>query len=474
MPVTSGALAAILLLPFVSRHPMFRDEAASLFSAGSSWDHLWTEIHTTDAVFTLYYALLHPLMAVGAADLEVARGVSVIGFGVVVGATFAIGRLIGGTICAVIAAALTGLNPLLLREALNARPYTLATAAVSLAILMLLSAARMDDRRKIWTAAGFIVLAAWLHFFSSVASVAVIAAVVLGYRSWASRQRRTLLLSGAYAAALVIPVGVIAYAQRGQVSWIPRLSADSVWSVLAPIATAPLRGVVQQAVLAAVVIWLLRRPPKHRRDALTLLTWLVGPAVLLVGASVVTPMLVDEYLTFSTPAPGLLVGYAATLWHGERAHRPQDRRSPLALASRAGWAVVAVALTANLLGSFALIRRGYYQDDFRSAAGWVDERLAEGDVMVLSNQMVATGMSYYLRTPVKRWPSANTPDIQGWDVGSGPEPDTIPRIWVSSLVASPFDAPDVARFEADLRRDGFAERASEDFGNVRVRLFARR
>jgi hypothetical protein len=186
--------------------------------------------------------------------------------------TAALGRRLLGGFGGCAAVTVLALHPLFMRNAVEARPYALATLAV-------VACAWLPQRRA---AAGSVAVA--LHLFAALPVAAMLAA---------RRQWRDL----AIVAAVTAPLVAAGYIQREQVAWISRAATVGevvTWLFGASLAVAAL----------ALIGSAMSRP--------WVTVWALGPAVVLFAASHLSPMLAPRYLTFSAPAVALLV---SAPWH---------------------------------------------------------------------------------------------------------------------------------------------------------------
>ena len=115
------------------------------------------------------------------------------------------------------------------------------------------------------------------------------------------------------AGVAVSPVAIASWAQRAQISWIPKLGwHHDARNLVTTLAAGPVAGIVL-AWLAGVVFGDL---PVHRGLAWLAVPWLVLPPFLLVAASEIKPVYNHQYVTFCLPAAALLAGsgLAALRW----------------------------------------------------------------------------------------------------------------------------------------------------------------
>lgn len=467
-PWLLGLVAALAFVPFVRHHSMFRDESATLYAAGLPWPELRATLARTDGIFALYYALMHGVTRVGD-PLVAARLVSIAAYGGTVTLAALLGRRVAGPRGLVVAGVLTAVNPLLVLEAQTARPYALATAAVTGAVLLLVEVAqRTRGPRALWAIAVLTVLATALHLMALLPIVAVATALWVGRRRLAAgrtgadagpaalegRAVRGPLVATMVTLAPLFAVGAL---QRGQVGWIQRptgLTGSQLLTAPAFMLTwTPRPALTDAAGLAAAVVVLgclalLVGRSVLRGDVLARagVAWLLAPAFLLLVVSLVTPIATRNYVSFSTPAVGLLGAVAVR----EGARRPAAR------------AAVAVACALGAAGSLVMLRHPPYEDDYRSAAAYLDAHAKPGDVVVYPTGMVRAGIGYYRHGTQPVWPAGEETDLQRWDVSPTWRPPADATVWVVDF-PSPFDAADLRRFEDRLVAEGYRPAARERF-----------
>jgi mannosyltransferase len=167
-----------------------------------------------------YYGLMHPIAAIGAsgrscaflggAAAAAAAGIAAIG--VRLGSVRA--GLLGGLIYAAL--------PVVSRYAQEARSYALVSATAVAATYLLVRA--LDQERAQWRLylgyAAAVAMLGWLHLYA----LLLVPAHGLTVLAWPANRRsyRPWLVAAVAAGAVVMPLGLVAHDQEGQVAWLRR------------------------------------------------------------------------------------------------------------------------------------------------------------------------------------------------------------------------------------------------------------
>ena len=245
-----------------------------------------------------------------------------------------------------VAVILFAFHPITLQVFRQARPYSLALAAVAASCWAL---NRWVDTRENRCLAGYIAactLVIYFHYFFAVIFLAH--AVYLLYAFAIDRRfdRWTYIL-GAYAVIVILATPLwphikLLLHEAHTLPFVARPTIQQLTEFLLP--SMIMLGALTSAFLVQFFFPdVLRRPIPLQRGVLVLLFcwWLIGPALFFL-ASILTPMrvFVPRYLAFSVPAQALLVAYIGYTVFG-------------AISARI-WAIVAVLLsTASPLSMIA-------------------------------------------------------------------------------------------------------------------------
>ncbi|MHB1569582.1 MAG: hypothetical protein ACYCRG_01255 [Acidimicrobiales bacterium] len=373
------------------------DESATLFSARLSFGELAHQSGRVDLVLTPYYALMHLWRALVPGVIGL-RLPSLLAYVAVVGVTGAWAARRWSPAAGGAAAAVVGMNPLLSSAAVEARPYALATLAVTLSLYGL-------DRWRSSSRPGALVLclvagliAASLQAILALALIIVCPLFLVGLP-----RRRTRWAGVAAYGTLVVSIAAVVLAslpERAQVAWITRPSVLAGAFDLAGVALGE-RGlylvILALIALAALASGYARYLRTYWRPTLSdvgpFLAWAATPGVVLLVVSLVHPIFIARYVTESAPGLGLLFGGLAA-------------RAPRALTSfatsRAVAGLGAIALAASLLFGPAPIAGN---DDLAQLSAFLVAHVRVG-VVALGSPTLAAAVRYYepAGQPLRLWP----------------------------------------------------------------------
>jgi hypothetical protein len=211
-----GIVAAVLVgiaLRFVSRGPLWEDEAQSLAIARQPLAHLADALRH-DGAPPLYYALLHVwTRAVGDSTFAV-RALSAIPAVLSLPAILRLGRRIGGDAVGIAAVVLLAVSPFAVRYAVEARMYSLLLLLGLLGAHAVLSAHRHRSRRATLGVALVSAAMLYTHYYA-VFLLTVVGAAEL-WRAWRHRDGRSLRV------VVGIALGAVAF-----LPWVPILLYQS-------------------------------------------------------------------------------------------------------------------------------------------------------------------------------------------------------------------------------------------------------
>jgi mannosyltransferase len=298
---------------------LWGDEAASVMSATRSLPSLIAMLGTVDAVHGTYYVGLHLWIDLFGASPFSVRIPSALAVGAAVAAVMLIARMLGSTRIAIAAGIICAVVPRVTYMGAEARSSALAAAIVAwLTVLLLKLVHRRTPGRRWWIPYAAL-LAVGTYLFLYVALIAVAHAVIL-LTVRADREFWTRW-AGSVAAALVAatPVFVWALLERKQIAFLghrneitfPKL-AVSLWFGQ-PLFAAAAWALIGCALAAAVVVWRATalHGPKGRfrgpRLDVVAASWLLVPAVILIGSFPVVPVYTARYLSYCSPAAAILM-----------------------------------------------------------------------------------------------------------------------------------------------------------------------
>jgi len=394
------AVVAALFSAFRVGEPVpWRDEAATLMTAGRDPAGILAVVRHVDAVHALYYLLIHYWQLVFGATVTADRYVSVVAVGVTAGLLVLLGRRLRDLPTGVLAGLVFTLVPRVIWTSTEARSYALVTALVVATVLAFLTAARRDSWG--WWAAYAVLVALTGYVFL----FAVLCFVALPFAAAAlpmTRRARLRWTAGTVlAAAVTVPLLRVAVPQNAQVSWIPAPDPVAPFSyqffagswLPAALLTNVLAWVLVLAGLVVLGLESRRRSGGWDREglggAVLVAGWLILPTGLLVaGSYVVAPMYLARYTAMSDPAVALLIAVAISavaglIGHGTTRPGRVAAAAPTPLLSprdgqrirRRGRRGLALVVAGVLLlawgGATARAWRSYHRDSAKSAA-WAD------------------------------------------------------------------------------------------------------
>ncbi|HEX7497856.1 MAG TPA: glycosyltransferase family 39 protein, partial [Candidatus Limnocylindrales bacterium] len=301
VPAFCGVVGLLAFLVGIGGPSLWIDE-------GHTWRYaqeplgsmLSTTFGSTNAVEALYYALLHLWIGVAGASEVALRLPSAVAMAIAVWAASKTAGDSAGSRAAAIAGLVMIALPGVTRYAQEARPYAFAVAAVSLSTFMLLRGLTRNERRWWLGYAVSLVVVGYFHLLSLlVVPGQFVALLFIGRRRW-----RGFAAAAVAASVAVLPVAILGFAQRGQISWIPLAQFDYLWTGLS-VMTGSLAVTACLAVLAVV------GRGDRRLMALGLSTALATPVLLWV-LGLLAPLYLARYLLGAAPGIAVLVAAATT------------------------------------------------------------------------------------------------------------------------------------------------------------------
>jgi mannosyltransferase len=206
------------------------------------------------------------------------------------------------------------------------------------------------------------------------------------------------LIAAVAAVAVLVPLLLVTFHQRGQISWLSKPSATTVTTMLRQFAGSKAL-VVPVALLAAGGVAADVFDGKGRRlsPAAIALPWLVVPPVILLAVSTVKPVYSQRYIEFCLPALAILVAAGLVGLARLVATTPLGgfRFGSVSLA----WApsvLVLVVLAVLLISPQHAIRQSSARpDDLRLASRIVAANEQPGDVVLyMPDDMYVLGTGY--------------------------------------------------------------------------------
>ncbi|MGA9489946.1 MAG: glycosyltransferase family 39 protein [Mycobacterium sp.] len=377
-PLLVGVFAAVVSLAGAGRPSFWYDEAATISASYSrSLYQLWRMLNNVDAVEGLYYLLMHAWFQVVPPTETWSRipsGLAVGGAaaGVVVLARQFVPRkaaVASGVVCAVL--------PRATWAGIEARPYALSMMAAVWLTVVLVYAARRDNRWG-WLCYG-IVLA-----ISSLLDVYVLLLCLahLAYICVLHGRRRVLVRFAAtsvLACCAVTPLLVAALGQADQIRWVAPIGHRTIEDVTIQQyfeRSPPFALLTALVVATAAVLWLRARTQltqAGRQLLILAIAWLLIPTALIVGwSALIHPIYTPRYLAFTAPAMALVLGVCIAAVAAK----------PWAVAALLGLFVIAAAPT------YALAQRNPYAKygmDYSQVADLVTAKAAPGDCLLVND-----------------------------------------------------------------------------------------
>lgn len=367
------ALLGSIVAAWGSWRPSFwYDELATLSVAQRSRADLDRVLGNVDVVHGLYYVAMRYWFAVFGASEFSARVPSILAVGAAAGGVVVLGCMLADRRLGVLAGVVFLLLPRVTWAAVEARSYA-PSAAVAVWLTVLLLVACESGRLRWWLLYAAVLALSVVLFLYTIALVPA-HLITLAWRGDLRRRGPAWAAAVVAGSAAASPLVLEAFAQAGQTSWIrpldrnlPRIVWEYQWFVGAPWFAAAFTVLLVAGTVAAV----RRRTPVRRHGVLAVaVPWIVLPMAMLVTYSLVaTPVYLDRYLTFTTPAVAL-VGAAAVA----------------AVAVRT-WATVGVtgALVLLTVPSFVAQRSAWSDPsgmDFSTVNHDVADRLEPGDCVL--------------------------------------------------------------------------------------------
>jgi mannosyltransferase len=405
--VVVPALAAFAATSIgLSGPSLWRDEAYTKDAVSRSLSHLFALLGHTDAVHGAYYLVVHFVSEVIGTSDAALRFPSVCAMAVATGFTAATGRraaVLAGSRWPGATGLLSGLlfaaAPYMTYYAQMARSYAFVTMFATIASYLLLRAAgdgTGDGGWKWWLGYGLAVACTGLFNTFGLLILPVHALTLL----LVLRRRIALswLLAAAASVAVLVPLLMVSFRERGQISWLSKPDFNTVTTLarefagskalIVPVALLAVGGVIA-GVLAG----------RRLSPAAIALPWLVVPPVILIVVSMVKPVYSQRYVEFCLPALAILVAAGLTGLARLLATTPLVRGTSGVTATMLAWAPSAVllaAIAALLISPQHAIRQSSARpDNLRLASQLVAAHEQPGDVVFyMPNDMYVLGTGY--------------------------------------------------------------------------------
>ena len=418
LPLALGVvigIAALLRLLYLGGKSLWSDEVASLVIAKLSWAEFWRVVSAAEANMSFYYFLLHFWIRLGS-DAFTVRLLSALAGVAIIPVIYALGKELGSSLIALVAASIITVNVFHIRYSQEARSYTLVAFLLALSYLCLLRS--IKERGYSW-GIGYVLsaaLALYAHFFAALGLLAQVISFSLMPKEKIPGCRHVIYFL--VVALLGLPLLWFVLARNtGQLDWVPVISLKGVYHFIAYLTGSGIQlAIAGLASGIAVKAWISagrrERSVKKEWPLLLVLIWLVLPISLTLLLSLWKPIFSPRFLIVSLPAATLLIA------SGLARIRPDPLRYVLS--------------ALFLLGSIAPIRSYYAQppvQDWKAAVGYLGRNVGANDGILFPDQYCRLPFDYYTQ--------------QHGLVGSfalvspvGYEPGGKPHLWIISCVAA--------------------------------------
>jgi mannosyltransferase len=391
MRVLPVAVTFAVMMIGITVPSYWRDEAATMAAVKRPFGDMIQMLGNVDAVHGAYYIVAWVVVRVfGTGELAMRMPSAI---AMVIGAWFvaAIGRRLASPRAGLFAGLLFAVVPDISLYGQDARSYAMVTAMATIASYVFIRAlgARHGRQRRWWILyAGSIALLGILNIFGLLLLAGHGVTILLRMISAAEGQsRRALLLRwlAAGCAGLLIssPLIVLGWMQRGQLSWLTAPGYAGLFSVTKLIGPQVMSLAVLAALIAGIVVAIVRAPQRRVPEWLKsmpalCLPWLIlPPAILLIG-SAITPVYNFRYILFCVPAAVLLGGAGLA-----------------ALGRIAGTAALVIVAILSVNSQVFFRTPGGHGDDIRQADRLIAATAKPGDVVLYTNNNAESFGSAY-------------------------------------------------------------------------------
>jgi mannosyltransferase len=487
-----SGLALVLRLLYLGQHSFWSDEILSVQRASGDWFEGGTHM-------VAYHTLLHIWLVLGDSEIIV-RSLSVIFAVATIPVVYLLGARLFGSVTGLVASFLLAINSYHIQYAQEARSYSLLTLLASVSSLFFMLGIEKRSR-LIWAA--YVITSAltvYAHIFGAIVLLAQAASLLfLHWRkipwkwmlsAWvATGLLLDFVIRGAIGTALEQVADETAEGGGG-IEWIEAPTLQSIKGTLAVLAgngvdergdilLAAYAVPVVIALIIAVAIWAssLKRLTHRKSDCTCsrcteirtaqpssetplswrfafLFSWFLLPFVVLLAASLISPVFVPRYTLASLPALVIIAAVGIT-------YTFRFIRNRLSVTQRA---IASVAMGAVLLVILGLSARGinsYYtefeKEDWRGAALLITSRWQPGDGILFYMPWMEGKFRFYLdRLDLQLPPSAYIVPQSEWrdfivDGEMGENPD-------SQVIAQYLPAEEYGRVWLVLAHHGSSSR----------------
>ena len=322
------AAVTIVEISLLDRRALANDEATSYFIAHLGWAEFWESLVTSEANGSPFYLLLRFWQNIGRSEavlriLPMLFAIATIPF------FFGLAKWMFGSTTAVVASLLLSLNASFLEHGQDLRGYSMTIFLITLSSWFFVRGLAQPSLGNRIGHVAASTAAVYAHFFS----VLVLLAQLLTAVRYPDRRRSlppvavNLALTSLMASPLLV---FIVASDRGQVDWIPPLSAARVHEIFLELSgMANTAGMILVAILTALGLVIaaqrqLPHPAPNQRQAADepfaaprwrlefAVLWFVLPVVAALLISFFKPLLASRYLLVALPGLALATAIALT------------------------------------------------------------------------------------------------------------------------------------------------------------------
>ncbi|MGA7054691.1 MAG: glycosyltransferase family 39 protein [Mycobacterium sp.] len=377
-PLFVGVLAAAIGLAGAGRPSFWYDEAATISASYSrSLEQLWRMLGDVDAVHGLYYVLMHGWFEIFPPTEFWSRLPSGLAVGGAAAGVVVLGKQFSSRTVAVSSGVICAILPRTTWAAIEARPYALSMmAAVWLTVLLVVAARR--DNRWFWLLYG---VAQAMSIVLDMYLVLVLLAHLLFICAF--RRRRSVVarfaITSVLAGSAIAPFMTRVTGQVDQIKWVPTIGHRTIEDVAVQQyfeRSPPFTVLSALVIVTAIALWRFTSAKLAETDRQLLIlavVWLAIPTALIVlWSAFVHPIYTPRYLCFTAPAMALVLGVCI----GAVAAKPWVAAAILSL-----FAVTAAP-------NYAWVQRGPYAKygmDYSQVADLITAKAAPGDCLLVND-----------------------------------------------------------------------------------------
>ncbi len=320
MRVAPSVVTLAVVLCGITGPSYWRDESATLVAVDRPLSGVIRMLGHVDAVHGAYYLIMWPLVRLAGTGELATRLPSALAMAVTAALVGALGRRLVSPAAGLAAGLVFAVLPVVSLYGQDARSYAMVTASGAAASYLLVRLIAAPWSRRGWLAGYAVCLAVMglLNIFGLLLAAAHgITVSVACIREPDGRARRALaagwLAAAAGAVAVVSPVVLLAWTERGQLAWLTTPGARSILTLAELAGAGRMAGAFGALVVAGVLASALGGRAGLRagwpvRLAALAVPWLLVPPALLLAASRITPLFTLRYVVFCVPAGALLAG----------------------------------------------------------------------------------------------------------------------------------------------------------------------